>query len=148
MIKNMAKFIGALALLLAAVSANAQSATQVTVPFEFTVAGQILPPGDYRVSLNEGGNLVKLSGQGIRPVVFLTSQGDRFQDERNVLRFQRHGDGEWALRQVVVAGLARVLPAPKSRAHEMASDASPNPAIIELPVVASGRPSSSNEGVN
>ena len=146
--KNMTKLIGALALMLAGVAANAQSATQVTVPFEFTVAGQILPPGDYRVSLNEAGDLVKLSGQGIRPVVFLTSQGDRFQDERNVLRFQRHGEGEWALRQVVFAGLVRVLPAPKSKVKEMASDASSNPAIIELPVVASGRPSSSNEGVN
>lgn len=96
--KNMTKLIGALALMLAAVSANAQSATRVTVPFEFTVAGQILPPGDYRVSVNEAGNLVRLSGHGIRPVVFLTSQGDRFQDERNVLRFQSHGDGEWMLR--------------------------------------------------
>jgi hypothetical protein len=65
-----------------------------------------------------------------------------------VLRFQRHGDGEWALRQVVFAGLVRVLPAPKSKANEMASDALSNPAMIELPVVASGRLSSLNEGVN
>ena len=145
--KNIAKLVGALALMLAAVSANAQRATQVTVPFEFTVAGQILPPGDYRVSINEGGDLVTLRGYGVSPIIFLTSQGDNFRDERNVLRFQNYR-GEWSLRQIVFSGLVRVLPAPRSKAKEMASDASSNPAMIDLPVVASGRPSSSNEGVN
>jgi len=62
--QNIAKFIGALALMLAAMSANAQRSTQVTVPFEFAAAARILPPGDYRVSFNASSELVTLRGAG------------------------------------------------------------------------------------
>jgi len=145
--KNFIKLVGTLALVLAAISANAQRATLVTVPFEFAVAGHILPPGAYRVTFNANNDLVTLQTPDLSSMILMTAPGDRFNDERSMLRFQRYG-GEWSLRQVVFAGLVRVLPAPKSKAKEMASDKSSNPVITELPLVALGKLSSSNEGVN
>lgn len=142
--RNIVKFLGAVALVLAAISASAQHTTQVTVPFEFAVAGQILPPGDYRVTFNESSELITLRGPDLNSIILMTSPGDRFQDERNVLRFQRYGD-QWSLRQVVFAGSVRVLPAPKSRAREMASS---DRNFVEIPLVAFNRGSSANAGVD
>src|SRR5438445_1541448 len=101
--RNIAKVLGALALMLAAISANAQHTTQVTVPFEFAAAGRIMPPGDYRVTFNESDDLLRLQEPNLSSIILMTVPGDRFKDERNVLRFQRYGD-EWSLRQVVFAG--------------------------------------------
>jgi len=64
-----------------------------------------------------------------------------------VLRFQRYG-GEWSLRQVVFAGLVRVLPGPKSKIKEIANRASSDPAVLEIALVALNRQSSSEAGVN
>jgi hypothetical protein len=145
--RNITKLIGTLALMLAAISANAQQTTQVTVPFEFAAAGHILPPGDYRVSFNQSTGLLTVRIPDMSSIILLTVAGGDFQDERSVLRFQRYG-GEWSLRQVVFSGLVRVLPAPRSKAKEMAGDASSNPAMLEVPIVAFDRHLSSNEGVN
>jgi hypothetical protein len=145
--RNIAKLLVALALMLAAISANAQQTTQVTVPFEFAAAGHILPPGDYRVSFNEGSELMTLRGPDLSSIILMTAPGDRLKDERNVLRFQRYGD-EWSLRQVAFAGLVRVLPAPKSKTKDMANGASSDPAVLEVPIVAFDQHLSLNEGVN
>jgi hypothetical protein len=145
--RNIAKVLGALALMLAAISANAQHTTQVTVPFEFSAAGRILPPGDYRVSFNANSELMTLQAPDLSSILLMTVPGDRFKDERNVLRFQRYGD-EWSLRQVVFAGSVRVLPAPKSKAKEMADGSSSDPVVVEIPLLAVSRQLSSNEGVN
>jgi len=145
--RNIVKLLGVLSLMLAAISANAQHTTQVTVPFEFAAAGRILPAGDYRVTFNESSAIVTLRGPDMNSIVLMTAPGDRFNDERNVLRFQSHGD-EWSLRQVVFAGSARVLLAPKSKTREMAIRAFPGPAILEVPIVAFNQHLSSNEGVN
>jgi hypothetical protein len=145
--RNTVKFLGTLALLLAAISASAQHITRVTVPFEFAAAGRILPPGDYRVTFNESSEVVTLRGPDLNSTILMTSPGDRFNDERNVLRFQRYGD-QWSLRQVVFAGSARVLPAPKSKAREMANGATSDSNVVEIPLVAFNRSSSANAGVN
>jgi hypothetical protein len=145
--RNIVKLLGALALMLAAISASAQHTTQVTVPFEFSAAGRILPPGDYRVSFNASSGFMTLQGPDLSSIILMSAPGDRFKDERNVLRFQRYGD-EWSLRQVVFAGSVRVLPAPKSKAKEMASGASSDPPVIEIPLVAFSGRISSNEGAN
>jgi hypothetical protein len=145
--RNTVKLLGALALLLAAISASAQHTTQVTVPFEFAAAGRILPPGDYRVTFNESSELVMLRGPDLNSMILMTAPGDRFKDERNVLRFQRYGN-QWSLRQVVFAGSVRVLPAPKSKARDMASGATSDPSFVEIPLVAFNRSSSANAGVN
>jgi hypothetical protein len=145
--RNTVRFLGGLALLLAAISASAQHTTQVTVPFEFAAAGRILPPGDYRVTFNESSAVVTLRGPDLNSTVLMTSPGDRLKDERNVLRFQRYGD-QWSLRQVVFAGSVRVLPAPKSRAREIANGKTSDSSVVEIPLVAFNRSSSANAGVN
>ena len=88
-----------------------------------------------------------LRGPDLSSLILMTTAGDRFKYERNVLRFQRYGDG-WSLRQVVVAGSVRVLPAPKFRTMEMAKKMSSGPAIIEIRLAAFGRHLSSKTGLN
>jgi hypothetical protein len=147
MMRNIAKLLGVVSLMLAAISANAQHTTQVTVPFEFAAAGRILPPGDYRVTFNETSPVVTLRGPDSSSIVLLTAPGDRFNDERNALRFQRNGS-EWSLQQVIFAGSVRRLPVRKSKNKEMANEAFSNPAVIEIPLVAFERRASLNEGMN
>lgn len=108
--KNVVKILGAF--VLAAVPANAQHSIQVPVPFEFAAAGQILPAGEYRVSLNESNDVVALRGQDLSTIFLLTAPGDQFGDERNVLRFQHFGN-KYSLQGVVFGGMVRPLPSAK-----------------------------------
>jgi len=65
MMKNVIRSFGALAIVLAAISASAQPSTQVTVPFAFAAAGTTFPAGDYRVWLAESNDVVNLRGQDL-----------------------------------------------------------------------------------
>jgi len=82
--------------------------------FAFAAAGQMFPAGDYRVSLDESNQIVSLRGQDLKTIFLLTAPGDRFQDERSVLRFQRDGN-EWSLQGVVIDGLIHPVPLGKAK---------------------------------
>ena len=117
--KNIIRSFGALAVVLAAISASAQPSTQVSVPFAFAAAGQMFPAGDYRVSLDESNQIVSLRGQDLKTIFLLTAPGDRFQDERSVLRFQHDGN-EWSLQGVVIDGLIHPVPLGKAKRQMIA----------------------------
>jgi len=119
MMKNIIRSLGALAVVLAAISASAQHSIQVTVPFAFAAAGRVLPAGDYRVSLSQSGEIASLRGQDLKTLFLLTAPGDRFQDERSVLRFQRDGN-EWSLQGVVIDGLIHPVPLGKAKREMIA----------------------------
>jgi len=106
--RNVIRSFGTLAVLLAAVSASAQTSTRVSVPFAFAAAGQILPAGDYRVSLNQSTDLVTLSGPDRSSIFFLTIPDNSLQDERRVLRFRRYGN-EWSLLEIALEGMTHRL---------------------------------------
>jgi hypothetical protein len=124
MMRSVIRSFAALAVVLAAISANAQHSIRVSVPFAFAAAEQILPAGDYRLSHNESGDLVTLSGQELKTTLLLTAAGDRFQDGRSVLRFERHGN-EWSLQEIASRNRVRRNDSAASIGNEKETDRGP-----------------------
>jgi hypothetical protein len=111
--RQIRNFVG-LAVLLTAISANAQFYHQarVTVPFSFMAAGKSSPPGDYRVNIDRERDVVMLATDGSNPIMFLTYSPSQVQDGRTYLRFHRYGE-KWFLEQVAVDGLIQHVPIAK-----------------------------------
>lgn len=110
----MTKRIGSLiavALLLAAVSASAQTknALRVKVPFPFVTAGKSWPAADYSVQIRTDNGMLTLSSIGIGAATMLTSPDERLGEKRSYLRFQRSGD-RWFLQEVTMDGTAHIVP--------------------------------------
>ena len=110
MTKRIGSLIG-MGLLLAAVSASAQStnALRVKVPFPFVTAGKIWPAADYSVQIRTDNGTLTLSSPGISSALIRTTTEERPGEGRTYLRFQRSGD-RWFLQEVTLAGTAHVLP--------------------------------------
>jgi hypothetical protein len=110
MTKQLGNLIG-LGLLLAAVSASAQTTNlvRVRVPFPFVSAGRSWPAADYNLQIRTENSTVTLSSPGIAPAIMITRADQRPEDGRNYLQFQRAGD-HWILREVTLDGTAHVLP--------------------------------------
>jgi hypothetical protein len=110
MTKRIGSLIG-VALLLAAVSASAQTAgaTRFKVPFPFVTAGKTWPAGEYSVQIRTDNGLVTLSSLGIGSATMLTSPDARSGETRTYLHFERAGD-RWYLQEVTVDGTARIVP--------------------------------------
>ena len=105
--KNIVKsFIGFL-IALAATSAVAQNAIQVKVPFAFSAAEQILPAGDYRVTLDRAVDRVTVRGENTGAIFFVTPAVD-LKDSRSFLRFQRFGN-DWVLTTAAFSGSTQEL---------------------------------------
>jgi hypothetical protein len=113
MTRQIRNFMG-LAVLLTAISANAQTANEarVTVPFAFMAAGKISPPGHYRVNIDRERNLVTLKTEGSTGVMLLTYGAWQGQNTRSYMRFHRYGE-RWFLDQVTIAGLQQEVPIAK-----------------------------------
>jgi len=110
MTKHIGSFIG-MAILLAAVSASAQSSNEVRVkvPFSFVTAGKTWPAADYIVQIHTENGTVTLTSPGIATATLLTNSDERPVDGRTYLEFQRSSD-RWFLREVTVDGLAHIFP--------------------------------------
>jgi hypothetical protein len=113
MTRSIRSFVG-LAVLVTAVAANAQFSHQarVTVPFSFTAAGTVSPPGDYRVDIDRSREMVMLSSENSKPVMFFTIAAWQQAEGRSYLRFHRYGE-QWFLEQVAINGLAEDVPIAK-----------------------------------
>ena len=124
--RNVSRILMALALLFVAASANAQNSILVraTVPFTFEVAGQVMPAGDYRFSLNLTNGLVMISDQIGNSVSFLSSYEGQLEDGRSSLQFGEDGNARHLL-QITFAGAAQQVPQAArkqaARANEIAS---------------------------
>jgi hypothetical protein len=118
MAKTIRSLIG-LSLLLAAVSASAQvrHTIQVTVPFPFVTAEKSWPAADYQVEITPENGILTLRSADITPATMLTTSDERSGDNKAHLRLQCSGD-RWVLREVVVDGVARVLPLGKSEKEQ------------------------------
>ena len=110
MTKRIGNLLG-LALLLAVVSASAQTTNEirVRVPFPFVTAGRVWPAADYSVQIRTDNGTVTLSSPGIGSATTLTTTDARPGEGRSYLRFQRSGD-RWFLQEVTQYGKAHVLP--------------------------------------
>ncbi len=115
MTKQLGHLIG-VALLLAAVSASAQTTNliRVKVPFPFVTAGKLWPAADYSVQIRTENGTVTLSSPGITSAIVLTTTEERPGERRTLLQFQRSGD-RWFLQEVTLDGTGHVLPASELR---------------------------------
>jgi hypothetical protein len=93
------------------------------IPFSFTVNHATLPPGTYRVDVDNEAGMVELRDMGHAAFAL----GIPFDDSRvreTKLVFHRYGD-QYVLREIWTAsGIGRDLPEPR-REKELASAASP-----------------------
>ena len=121
---------GALALTMTALSAaSARPVAAVSeelraeIPFSFTVNKAVLPPGTYRVDVDNEAGMIELRDMGHAAFAL----GIPFDDSRvreAKLVFHRYGD-QYVLREIWTgAGIGRDLPEPR-REKELASAASP-----------------------
>jgi len=110
MTKRIRSLIGVALLLLAAVSAFAQTtrAVRVKVPFPFVTAGKSWPAGDYRVQIRTDNRTLTLISPGLASATVLTTTDERSRERRTYLRFQPYGD-RWVLHEVTQDGTAQVL---------------------------------------
>jgi hypothetical protein len=136
---------GAVALTMTALSAASVRPVAATseelraqIPFSFTVNKTLLPPGSYRVDVDNEAGLVELRDMGHGAFAL----GIPFDDSRvpeAKLVFHRYGD-EYVLREVwTTAGIGRDLPEPR-REKDLAAAAAPGTHSarferIELPLL-------------
>jgi hypothetical protein len=106
MAKQIRRFIG-VALLLAAVSASAQTVLKVKVPFPFVTAGKSWPAADYKLEITTENGMLTLSSFGIGSAMMLTTATQRSGEKQAYLRFQSLS-GRWVLQKVTAYDTARV----------------------------------------
>jgi hypothetical protein len=106
--------LAGLAMLLTAIAASGQISqrARVTVPFSFVAGSTSSPAGDYRVLVNEEGNVVTLISDSSKPIMFLTISASVSADGRSYLRFHHYGE-HWFLERLAINGVARELPIDK-----------------------------------
>jgi hypothetical protein len=106
--------LAGLAMLLTAIAAGGQITQQarVTVPFTFVAGGTSSPAGDYKVSFNRDRNVVTLTSNSSKPIMFLTISGWPSPDGRSYLRFHHFGE-QWFLERVAINGEAQEVPIDK-----------------------------------
>jgi hypothetical protein len=107
---------------LAAIPAMADSA-RINIPFSFTVGGQVLPAGEYRVQSIELGNLVNFKSADSKQY-FTWIANPSNEDGRNaILRFNDEGDIH-TLQSVQIGPL--VTPSLVKKAHKTEDISAPN----------------------
>jgi hypothetical protein len=103
--------------------AAASEELRAQIPFTFIVNKAVLPPGTYRVDVDNEAGMVELRDMGHAAFAL----GIPFDDSRvreAKLVFHRYGD-QYVLREIwTAAGIGRDLPEPR-REKELASAASP-----------------------
>jgi hypothetical protein len=107
---SIAKCFAGTAVLLTAMLASAQHLdhARVTVPFLFNAGSQVLPAGEYEVTINDGNDVVTLSREGRVRGMLLGTRGGAEADSRSYLRFRQQA-GQWFLQNVAVAGITEQL---------------------------------------
>ena len=108
--RSLFKSFTILVVALAGVSANAQNLHElkVDVPFSFTAAGEIHPPGEYHFLFNPMNAVVSVSGENSPAVFLMTAPSDSSQDGRSFLRFYAYGSSR-VLTSVSFRGSVRRL---------------------------------------
>jgi hypothetical protein len=106
--------LAGLAMLLTAIAAGGQITQQarVTVPFTFVAGGTSSPAGDYKVSFNRDRNVLTLTSNSSKPIMFLTINAWPSPDGRSYLRFHHYGE-QWFLERVAINGEAQEVPIDK-----------------------------------
>jgi hypothetical protein len=101
---------GLMAMILAGISANAQTVQEIKaeVPFTFSVAGKDLPPGEYHLFLNPLNPVVTLRGENSAALFLMTAPASSAENGRSFLRFYGYGERR-TLQDVAFTGAVRRL---------------------------------------
>ena len=84
-----------------ALAQNDAQAVRANIPFSFYAGGQLLPAGEYKISVNMEGHMVFIGQKATGTGSFLLgSPDDRSRDGRTVLTFKLVGGEVYALREV------------------------------------------------
>jgi hypothetical protein len=115
--KLVALALFAMALTGATLAQNSTHAVRANVPFSFYAGRQVLPAGEYTISINMEDHLAIIGQEATGRSSFLPGlPDDSSRDERTVLIFKL-GEGEvYALREVRSPGLAVTFNANEPRA--------------------------------
>jgi hypothetical protein len=121
MMKSVRVFsMAAAALLAAAPGALANDAVKVTVPFDFVVAGQALPSGDYLFVRGDNPRIVQVLRGGHTHVAVALGLAEPSRSLATELTFHRYGQ-QYFLKTVSGNGLDLALP--KTQAERVAEAA-------------------------
>lgn len=119
--------LAGVAMLLTALAASGQLSHElrVTVPFSFMVGRVTSPAGDYTVEVDRSRGLVTLTPYKSRSTLLLTTQSWRSGETHSYLRFRRYGE-RWFLREVMVEGVAQIVPIGKREKQFIAASTPPD----------------------
>ena len=97
--KLVALALFAVALTGAALAQDGAHRVRANIPFNFYAGGQLLPAGEYTISINPENRVVMIGQKATgRGYLLLAQQGDSSRDERTVLTFKLVEDEVYALR--------------------------------------------------
>lgn len=116
--RAISKGLGLLALVLAGISANAQS-TKVNIPFAFTVAGRTLAAGEYRFTFNPPTSIITIESEDSRSQFVMSAPLKSAEGGRSFLRFYCYGNSR-VLQEVSISGTVRRLPSANPNKHLVA----------------------------
>jgi len=115
--QSLMRSFGLMALILAGISANAQTVQEikVEVPFTFTAAGKDLPPGEYHLYFNPLNAIVTLRGENSAAVFLMTAPASSAENAQSFLRFYGYGERR-TLQDVAFTGaIRRLSSAPRNK---------------------------------
>jgi hypothetical protein len=115
-------------LVMAGTSFAQEHRVQVKIPFNFTVAGKLLPAGDYTIK-QTAGNIIQLSNR-VKPIssVALVTPDGKTSPGGGVVTFHRYGD-QYFMSQILSdqAGMSLKLPTSKRERATQLQQARVNP---------------------
>ena len=105
MTKNFSKLVAlalfAVALTGAALAQNSSRVVRANIPFSFYAGGELLPAGEYIISVSMDGGLITLDQHATgKASLLLGSRDDRSRDGRTVLTFKLVGGEAYSLREL------------------------------------------------
>ncbi len=99
--KLVALALFAMALTGATLAQNSAHAVRANIPFSFSAGGQVLPAGEYTISINLGAHSAIMGQKATgRNSLLIGFPDDSSRDERTVLIFKLGEDEVYALREV------------------------------------------------
>jgi hypothetical protein len=99
--KLVALALFAVALTGAALAQDGGHTVRANIPFNFYAGGQLLPAGEYTISINLENRVVMIGQRATgRGYLLLAQQGDSSRDERTVLTFKLVDGEVYALREL------------------------------------------------
>lgn len=133
---KMIRTLVGVSLLLTAAAASAQVTNElrVNVPFQFVAGTRVMPPGEYRLRLNEENDIVRLDAPDSKGSYLLMPRVESASDGRSYIRFRQYGE-QWFLEQISTEGVEQELfPGKAERKMIEAARSESHPIIADIAI--------------